>query len=291
MLKQKVPFYKGAHTSLLLRNNLQFFFGQDGFSGYQNYYVSKYPNYNRNFQAKHAIDFLIDSIKENPGEISLILTGPLTNLALAVLKCPEIAELVNCIYIMGGTYNGKGDTPNFTTEFNAFTDPEAYYTVFNSFRRIVLLPYDSMFEIQPNEMESHAIFNQDSEKGKFVRNIYQMEKLKAKTVLLVDPLTVAVAMHEESVTSYINKWCEIELSGRLTYGQVVVDWLNSSGKTPNVYIPNSYNKKIIFNLLKDMLKDDKDVANENDSEDNEETRDVADAKAQKIHESFAVWDF
>jgi len=58
----------------------------------------------------------------------------MTNIAMALLKDPTIVYLIPTVYIMGGTYLGRGDTPNFMTEFNAYTDPEALYTCLNTLK-------------------------------------------------------------------------------------------------------------------------------------------------------------
>lgn len=64
-----------------------------------------------------------------PDEVTIICIGPLTNLALAILHKPEIANLIQGVYIMGGTCEAKGNTRDLATEFNARMDPEAFYIV------------------------------------------------------------------------------------------------------------------------------------------------------------------
>jgi len=66
---------------------------------------------------------------EYPDQVSIICVGPLTNLALAILHKPEIASLVQNVYIMGGTCEAKGNTRDLANEFNARMDPEAFYIV------------------------------------------------------------------------------------------------------------------------------------------------------------------
>ncbi|MHC4190738.1 MAG: nucleoside hydrolase, partial [Planctomycetota bacterium] len=73
---------------------------------------------------KHAVDFLIDTIKANPGEVIVMPIGPCTNLAIAIRMAPEIIGLIKRVVYMGGAF----DTPGNTTpaaEFNWWFDPEA----------------------------------------------------------------------------------------------------------------------------------------------------------------------
>ena len=75
-------------------------------------------------QRKSAVDFIIDTVKANPNEITLLAIGPLTNIALAVKKSPEIVPLIKKIIYMGGAVDVAGNTTHFA-EFNWWFDPEA----------------------------------------------------------------------------------------------------------------------------------------------------------------------
>ncbi|ATA51951.1 nucleoside hydrolase [Variovorax boronicumulans] len=75
-------------------------------------------------QRKSAVDFIIDTVKANPNEITLLAIGPLTNIALAVKKSPDIVPLIKKIIYMGGAVDVAGNTTHFA-EFNWWFDPEA----------------------------------------------------------------------------------------------------------------------------------------------------------------------
>jgi inosine-uridine nucleoside N-ribohydrolase len=73
---------------------------------------------------KHAVDFIIDSVRANPGQITIAATGPCGNLALAIRKAPDIIPLIKRVVYMGGSFYKPGNiTP--AAEFNWFFDPEA----------------------------------------------------------------------------------------------------------------------------------------------------------------------
>ncbi|MBB5136499.1 purine nucleosidase [Thermocatellispora tengchongensis] len=78
----------------------------------------------------HAVDFIIDAIAADPGEITLVAIGPLTNVALAVRKEPKLAEMVRELVILGGSYTRGNFTP--AAEFNIAADPEAAAIVFEA---------------------------------------------------------------------------------------------------------------------------------------------------------------
>src|SRR6218665_570807 len=93
-------------------------------------------------QAEHAVDFIIETLKCEPeGTVTLCTLGPLTNIATALRKAPEIAGRVQEIVMMGGGFfEGGNITP--AAEFNIYVDPEAASIVFQSGIPIVMMPLD-----------------------------------------------------------------------------------------------------------------------------------------------------
>ncbi|RCW72613.1 inosine-uridine nucleoside N-ribohydrolase [Pseudorhodoferax soli] len=92
-------------------------------------------------QAQHAVDFLIDSIKANPREVVILAIGPLTNIAKAMRKAPEIVPLIKQIIYMGGAVHVPGNTTK-TAEFNWWFDPEAAQYVVRQPVPQVVVPLD-----------------------------------------------------------------------------------------------------------------------------------------------------
>ena len=88
----------------------------------------------------HAIDYLIDTIKSAPGEITLVATGPLTNIALAVHREPRLVKLVSDFVIMGGSASRGNVTP--AAEFNIGADPEAAAIVFRAGWTVTMVGLD-----------------------------------------------------------------------------------------------------------------------------------------------------
>jgi purine nucleosidase len=88
----------------------------------------------------HAIDYIIDTVRAAPGQITLVATGPLTNIALAVKREPRLADWVREFVIMGGSAGRGNVTP--AAEFNIWADPEAAAVVFRAAWTVVMLGLD-----------------------------------------------------------------------------------------------------------------------------------------------------
>src|SRR5438034_748274 len=92
------------------------------------------PAPRRPLSDRHAADLIIEEARRRPGELTLITTGPLTNLGLAVLREPELPRLLRRWVLMGGSYRSAGNTAP-TTEWNIHCDPEAAKVAFTAFAK------------------------------------------------------------------------------------------------------------------------------------------------------------
>jgi Inosine-uridine nucleoside N-ribohydrolase len=88
----------------------------------------------------HAIDYIVDTVGAAPGEITLVATGPLTNIALAVKREPRLADWVRRFVIMGGSAGRGNVTP--AAEYNIWADPEAAAAVFRAGWTVTMLGLD-----------------------------------------------------------------------------------------------------------------------------------------------------
>ena len=90
---------------------------------------------------KHAVDFIIETVRANPRKISIVATGPQTNIAMALDLAPDIASLVKQIVVLGGCFSTPGNmTP--VSEYNIWADPEAARVVLRSGAPVILVPLD-----------------------------------------------------------------------------------------------------------------------------------------------------
>ena len=95
---------------------------------------------------RHAVDFIIETLRATPGAIHLVATGPLTNIALALQKEPAIARWVASFTIMGGSFTRGNATP--AAEFNIYADPEAARVVFDADWQVLMIGLDLTLQAQ-----------------------------------------------------------------------------------------------------------------------------------------------
>ncbi|MCA9884573.1 MAG: nucleoside hydrolase, partial [Anaerolineae bacterium] len=133
--KSDVPVYHGAEVPLIREPyRAEWFHGDDGMGNMH------YPAPKMQPQPEHAVDKIIKLIRENPG-IELVTLGPLTNIALAIGKAPDIIEKVSRCVVMGGAANTVGNvTP--AAEYNIWCDPEAARMVFRSGMPVVMVGWE-----------------------------------------------------------------------------------------------------------------------------------------------------
>ena len=115
------PVYVGADRPLIRdRVHARNVHGNDGMSDCNLIHPTVKP-----IEGIHACDAIIDLVKKYPDEIEIAVIGPVTNLALAMMKDPETMKHLKCIWTMGTSGFGRGNTTP-VSEFNVYADPEAY---------------------------------------------------------------------------------------------------------------------------------------------------------------------
>ncbi|MHB1235750.1 MAG: nucleoside hydrolase, partial [Microbacteriaceae bacterium] len=131
-----VPFAAGAHRPLVRMAQVAAdIHGESGLDG------PELPEPTLGLDGRHAVDLIIDTVMSSaPGTITLVPTGPLTNIALAVRKQPEIVKRVKEIVLMGGGYHLGNRTA--VGEFNILVDPEAAHIVFNEDWKLTMVGLD-----------------------------------------------------------------------------------------------------------------------------------------------------
>jgi purine nucleosidase len=228
-----VPVYSGAEAPLLRKLELaDWFHGADGL-GDHGYKPTK-----RRAEPRHAVDALIETVRENPG-IEIVTLGPLTNLAMALLREPKLAASVKRCVVMGGAPCCEGNvTP--AAEFNIWVDPEAARIVFRSglavemvgwqlsrgdaaldqhdIERVLALKTSvAEFAVRCNSTAVEAFFKQTGQRG----------------MSLPDPVAMGIALNPALCTSSSEHYVEIEISSELTRGMTLVDRLDVATDSRN----------------------------------------------------------
>ncbi len=231
------PVYVGCAKPMLREAvYADWFHGEDGMG---NMY---YPETEIKPRPFHAVDVIIDTIKSNPKEITLVTLCPLTNIATALLRAPEIAQLVQRCVIMGGAANTVGNvTP--AAEYNIWVDPEAAKIVFHSGMAMEMVGWElSRHDAALTVSEMSAITNIGTATARLAMDCNRtavaasLKIQNAPGLTLADPVAMAIALEPEIVTSQGKYFVDVENTGILTRGETVVDELNVLNKTPNMQV-------------------------------------------------------
>src|SRR3989454_9244888 len=102
---------------------------------------SSFPPARQRPERRHAVDAITDLAQRYAGELEVVSLGPLTNLAVALARMPEVARLVKTIYAMSGCLYGQGNI-TLGAEYNAWVDPEAARIVYHAGANVVLVPWE-----------------------------------------------------------------------------------------------------------------------------------------------------
>jgi purine nucleosidase len=209
-------------------------------------------------QAQHAVDFIIETLKREPaGTVTLCTLGPLTNIATALEKAPEIAGRVRELVMMGGGFfEGGNITP--AAEFNIYVDPEAAATVFKSGIPIVMMPLDVTHKVltlksrvaKLREIGSRPAIALVEMLDFFER--FDIEKYGSDGGPLHDPTVIAYLLKPEL---FSGRDCnvEVETASPLTVGMTVVDWWQVTGRKHNARVMKDVDADGFFTLLTERV--------------------------------------
>jgi purine nucleosidase len=250
-----VPVYSGQ-TQPLLRpsSDARFFHGRDGMGDLN------LPPPHRQPESEHAVDALLRVIREHAGKITLVTLGPLTNVALALTRAPEIAQQVRQCYVMGGAANTIGNiTP--ASEYNIWCDPEAAQIVFRSGMPILMVGHEHSLG---DSVLSHAEMAEIRAMGPLAELAIDcnVAALRASTGWLretgltqPDPVTMAVALDPTICTLRERCYVAVETQGELTRGMTVVDRWGVLKQPPNIEVCYAIDAPRWKTLLRCLLKE------------------------------------
>ena len=209
-------------------------------------------------QTVHGADFIIDTLRDAPsGSVTLVPIGPLTNIAIAFERAPEIIGKVAEIVLMGGAYFEVGNiTP--AAEFNIFVDPEAADIVFRSGVPLVVMPLDVTHRALTSRARVDAFAALGNEAGRMVAawtdffERFDKEKYGSEGAPLHDPCTIAYLLQPDLFTGRHVNVC-VETGSELTRGMTVADWWRVTDRAANATFMGGVDDAGFFNLLTERL--------------------------------------
>ncbi|MFS4582840.1 nucleoside hydrolase [Phaeobacter sp. C3_T13_0] len=206
----------------------------------------------------HGVDFIIDSLRREPsGTVTLCPLGPLTNIAAAFRKAPDIVARVQEIVLMGGAYFEVGNiTP--AAEFNIYVDPEAAATVLTSGVPITMMPLDVTHKALATRSRVDAIRALDTKVARFTAEMldfferFDVEKYGSEGGPLHDPCVVAYLIQPELFSGRkINVM--VETTSELTLGMTVADWWGVTDRAANALFIGDLDADGFFDLITNRL--------------------------------------
>ncbi|RMB75867.1 nucleoside hydrolase [Rhodococcus sp. SBT000017] len=238
------------------------------------------PVSTRPLSDRDATTMWVELVRSRPGEITGLVTGPLTNLALAIRRDPELPRLLKRLVLMGGAFQHQGNTTP-TSEWNIAVDPEAAAEVFSAFSGlpperypvVCALDVTETIEMTPEHIRrlaaragslpvesistddapgvrsiaSNPIVRHFSDAVRFYMEFHR-DHDQGFLAHMHDPFAAAVAVQPD-IARYRHATVDVELVGTLTRGTTVADWRGMWGKAPNAAIVTHTDPEAFFDRL------------------------------------------
>ena len=251
-LNLNVPVYSGMSRPMireqLIADDIH---GETGLDG------PKFEELKIKAEDKHAVNFIIDTLMNSDEKVTLVPTGPLTNIGMAIRFEPRIIEKINRIVLMGGSYQLGNMTP--AAEFNILADPDAAHIVFSSGVKIVMMGLDLTRQASATKEVVEKIKSLNNKASKLFVDLMEFFAASQKNVFgwsappVHDPTTIAYIIDPECI-EVKPMFCEIELWSERSYGRTLCDYFGILKKEPNVDVAIKLDFDKFWNLVYENLK-------------------------------------
>lgn len=246
--RSDIPVAGGAvkplMRELIIADNVH---GESGLDG------PELPEPNFAPQQCNAVELIAKTLRESAEPVTIVATGPLTNIALLLTSHAELQSKIARIVIMGGAAGLGNWTP--AAEFNIYVDPEAAEIVFQSGLPIVMAGLDVTHRAQ--------IMSEDIERFRqlgnpvaavvadlldFFMEYHKQEKWGFQGAPLHDPCTIAWLI-KPSMFTCVERWVGVETQGKYTQGMTVVDYYSLTNNAPNTTVMMDIDRQAFVDLL------------------------------------------
>ena len=189
---------------------------------------------------QHGSDFLIEKILSNPGEITLVAIGPLTNVALAIRQEPRVVSALKELIIMGGAIRHEGNTTALA-EFNTYVDPHAAQIVFHAGIPTTLVPLDVSYQCVLTAQDVERLQKIASPLPQFIKDTtrfymeFHDEYQGVEGCVINDPLALALTFAPE-LCDYQELPVDVDISGGISMGKTIADFYNYTKKPANMKV-------------------------------------------------------
>jgi len=250
-----IPIYRGAHEALVTpyANN----FGYHGKDGFNDVVFDTEPDFSR-VKDGYAWDVLNEMSKKYPNKINLVAVGPLTNVALAMKLDPDFSSRLKSLFIMGGNIEAYGNTSE-AAEFNFYADPEGASVAL----RLTRCPtYIASWELclkyvkLTTHWRAEKLGSLSTPAAELINKLEQVwfnDWIWGDHWILCDQLAMVAALFPESILKKSSHHAQVELSGAVTRGMMVLDQRPIRAKPNNVFIIEELDLEILKKSLYDAF--------------------------------------
>lgn len=225
--------------------------GETGLDGFE------FPKLEIDFDKRHAVNFMVETLLQSEEKVTVITTGPMTNLALALRLEPKIMNHIEEVVLMGGSFANGNVTP--AAEFNIYCDPEAAYIVFNSRVKVTMVGLDVTRKVlcYPSIVDRMAKIGNSA--AKLFADLMKVFNENQKKVFgfegapLHDPVTLAYLINPD-VLDIKHVHCEIDISRGDSYGRTNCDMFDYLHLNKNTFVANDIDVDVFWNIIEDAIK-------------------------------------
>ncbi len=251
-LKIDVPVCLGATNPIIKDVEVcEEIHGESGLDGFD------FPELKIDFDSRHAVEFIVETILKSDEKVTMVTTGPMTNLALAIRLEPKILLNIEEVVVMGGSYSNGNVTP--AAEFNIYCDPEAAHIVFNSGLKVTMVGLDVTRKVLvlPNVVtRMEKVNNQASDMFVKLMNVFNENQKRVfgfDGAPLHDPVTVAYLI-DPTILEVAHVHCEIDILHGTSYGRTNCDIFDYLHLNKNTYVAKDIDVEKFWTIIEDALK-------------------------------------
>lgn len=228
----EIPVTRGAYMPLLTGYSTA---AGDNVHGKRGLGTVELPESQRQFDDRIAAQFIYEEALKRNGELELLVTGPMTNIAIAIIEHPDLRDYIRHLYFMGGAT--IGGNVNTTAEYNIWVDPEACHTVLMSGIPCTMVGLNVSDLAIMNEKEEQLLRSYGTRESILVADIlvYMMNRWGINVARMHDPLALASAIYPECL-EFKELFADAECNGKYTRGHTAVDLKDRKGLEHNARV-------------------------------------------------------
>ncbi len=273
LLRAGVPVYRGCHTSMvakLLPSRRGDYTGMTGVTAEKRDEKGEVIAYHHDClpipapvskeQPEHAVFFLVDTLMKSAGDIVLVPTGPLTNIAMAMRIEPRICEKIREIVFMGGGFKVFNATS--ASEFNIWADPEAAQIVLTSGVKCTMVPLDATHQANFTRADCERLYALDTPVAKAVADLVD-ERIVAYNAYQPQDLPDSAPLHDALALAYVFEPAvlrdlhfmrvDVDFSGGYADGMTICDTRAYPDRPRNCYVALGADRERFVNLTFELL--------------------------------------